>query len=86
MARHLNKKEKIEKEIGAKLGSTINRAVTRRMIQNRAEHLRGKWFTDKFSRISVGSFEWLEARLQHIIDNELRSHPTMGKTIRLGGK
>lgn len=52
------------------------------MIFNRLAHLRPA-LVPKLTRISEGSYEHLEARLQNLIDDGLRHHPTVGKTINL---
>lgn len=65
--------------------SPINRAVSKRLILNRLAVIRPA-LVAKMTRISGGSYEWLAARVQNIIDEELRAHGTNGQTIRLGGK
>jgi hypothetical protein len=65
--------------------SPINNAVAKRLVFNRLEVIRPA-LCGKMTRISAGSFEWLAARVQNMIDDELRHHTTKGQTIRLGGK
>lgn len=40
----------------------------------------------KFTQISGSSFEWLEARVRNLLTEEIHRHPSIGKTLYLGGK
>jgi hypothetical protein len=65
--------------------SPINRAVVKRLILARLAVIRPA-LVPKLRRVSSESFNYLAARLQNIIDDELRDHPSLGATIRIGGK
>lgn len=65
--------------------NTINRAAVQRMILARLEVIRPA-LHGKLTRVSGDSLNWLESRLQNIIDSELRIHPSRGKTIQLGSR
>ena len=58
----------------------LNRKATKKFILERWKKLRPGWTID---RVSKESLDILEARLHNIIIEEIKRHPSMGKTFRL---
>lgn len=62
-------------------GMLINRKATKAFILAKCESMR-PW--SKFNRVKGDVFEKLDARLRAMIVEEVRSHPSVGKTFTLG--
>lgn len=62
--------------------SLINRSNCKKFALHTAKQLRTKDFT----RVGSSTFDFLEAKLRKVIEEEVASHPTIGKTLYLGGK
>ena len=57
--------------------SILNQKNTKKLIQWRMSHLRG----GRFTRISKNFMTTLEYEIEMMIDNAIRNHPSMGKTL-----
>ena len=62
--------------------SLLNRCNCKKFALHTATQLRTKAFT----RVGSSTYDYLEARLRKIIEEEVAAHPTIGKTLYLGGK
>lgn len=62
--------------------SLLNRSNCKKFILHTAKQTRTKDFT----RVGGETYDYLEARLRTIIEEEVQSHPTLGKTLYLGRK
>lgn len=62
--------------------SLLNRAAVKAQVLTRLVELRPA-LTGKLTRVSAESYRFLERRLASIIDDSLRTHSTVGKTINL---
>jgi hypothetical protein len=59
--------------------SLLNRAGVKEFIHQRREVLRPGW---KCTQIAESSLDTIEAKLKNMIDNMLKSHPSVGKTFK----
>ncbi len=69
----------------ARVRTLLNRSVTRDTILRRVEIIRPA-LHGKLIRVSESSLHFLESKLRNWIDSELRNHPSVGATIRLGDR
>jgi len=61
--------------------SLVNKAALKKFILDYARDQRRHVFT----RVSSGSLQTAEAMLRNWAQNEIHRHPSVGKTLRLGG-
>lgn len=59
------------------MSSKLNKKHTMVYIKHRANHLRG----GRFTRVSKQFLIDLEARMEMLIDEAIRQHPSVGKTL-----
>lgn len=57
--------------------SLLNQKHTKTYIKNRANHLR----SGRFTRISRSFLVSLECEVEMMIDNAIKNHPSLGKTL-----
>ncbi len=60
-----------------RLPSLLNRAHVRRMVLDLARRTR-----PKFTRVGGAFLDRIEARVRDIVHDELRRHPSTGKTLK----
>lgn len=65
------------------MSKLLNNKNCKRLILDTAAAL-GK--DRKFSRVGASSFVWIEAQIRRLVSEEVRSHPSIGKTLYLGGR
>lgn len=60
-------------------GSLLNRSKARERLLERAQELRPTWGP---TRVGEDALEYLEERIEQVIDGMIRTHPSIGKTIK----
>lgn len=59
--------------------SLLNKSAVKACILRHVEHLRKGW---DCTQVSAAAIEQIEAKLQNIIREAVKKHPTRGKTFR----
>jgi len=63
------------------MSSFINKSECHKFLLEMAGQ---KWASGKFTRVAGDVFTFLDASLRSDMENLIRSHPTLGKTISMG--
>jgi hypothetical protein len=65
------------------MSSLITRSLVKKYLLERAKALRPY---HPFTQVSGETFDALEARFRNICDDAIRSHPAVGKTIKISNR
>jgi hypothetical protein len=61
------------------MSKLLNRAATKKFILDRYKALRAG---PQMTRVSKETLDTYEAKLRNMIDNDIMSHPSIGKTFK----